>query len=80
MTTTMETPPPTTAWVGWYRLTERLPWQRACTAATLAECSRLLSDAMRGARFKRANTIMTTGARRACRPTRCPRRPEDDQP
>ncbi len=53
MTTATETPT-TTAWVGWYRLTERSPWRRACTGATLAECSRLLSDATRGARFKRA--------------------------
>ena len=34
-------------WAGWYRLTARSPWRRACQGATLAECSRRLTEATR---------------------------------
>jgi hypothetical protein len=49
-------------WVGWYRRREGAPWQRACEAASLDECARLLDKATRGLRIKNVNQIMTGGA------------------
>lgn len=49
-------------WVGWFRLRESAPWRRACTGATLSECSRKLNEATRGLKLKNSDYCLTSGA------------------
>lgn len=48
-------------WVGWWRRREGEPWQRACEADSLDECSRKLNAATKGLRIKDVNLMMTGG-------------------
>jgi hypothetical protein len=49
-------------WVGWYRLTERSPWQRGAEGMTLDECAHRLSEATRHLHLKNTDEALTTGA------------------
>ena len=48
-------------WVGWFRVDELSPWQKACTADTIEDCARRLSAATRHLRLKNVNECITAG-------------------
>jgi hypothetical protein len=55
-------------WVGWFRRHRTAKWEKACEAATIGECAKLLTEKTRSMRLKNSDTILTGGAYPFTRP------------